>query len=289
MKITADTRPIALLGHPVEHSLSPLIHNIAFEKSAQPFVYVAADVREGDLPTAIRGLGALGFRGANVTIPHKRAAMELMDEVTPQAVATRAINTITCERGPDGDILFVGDNTDVTGFIASLQPMIERVMDRPALVIGSGGAARAVVYALATTLRASRTVVAARSPEKAQRMVSELALDGASEIDVVDLGQLAPHASQATLVVNATPVGMHPDVDATPISDASVFSSNHLVYDLIYRPRRTRLLREAADRGATVVDGTEMLLAQAAAAFARWTGVEMPLDDVRGALQAFQD
>lgn len=284
MKITAGTRPIALLGHPVGHSLSPSIHNLAFERTGQPFVYVAADVREGDLPAAIRGLGALGFRGANVTIPHKRAAMDLMHELTPQAQATGAINTITCQRGSDGEIRYEGDNTDVTGFIASLQPMIERVMGQPTLVIGSGGAARAVVYALATTLRSSSIVLAARTPEKARRMVDEIVLDEAPPIEIVGTDGLGSQLRRARLIVNATPVGMHPDVNATPVEDPAGFGDEHVVYDLIYRPRRTRLLREAAERGASVVDGTEMLLAQAAASFARWTGVEMPIDEVRDAL-----
>lgn len=284
MNITPDVRPIALLGHPVAHSLSPAMHNAAFEEAGLPFVYIACDVAEHELASAIRGLAALGFRGANVTIPHKRATLDLMDELTPQASATQAVNTIICDRTSDGVPHLVGDNTDVTGFVASLHPVIEQVMDRPALVLGSGGASRAVVYALATTLRASAVTVAARTPARAERMLQELELTG--NVGIIDFDATPAAIGAHPLIINTTPVGMHPHEALTPIEDLNGIGGEHIVYDLIYRPRRTRLLRDAAERGAVVIDGLEMLIGQAAAAFVRWTGTEMPIARVREELES---
>ncbi len=284
MNLTMHPRPIALLGHPVGHSHSPLIHNTAFAEANLPFIYLTCDVVTTELAAAVRGLGALGFRGANVTLPHKNAVIEFMDELTPQAQATRAVNTIVCEVQEAGAVRYTGDNTDVTGFIASIQPVIEGVMDQPALVLGSGGASRAVVYALSTTLRASSITLAARNTEKAQRMLEELNIAG--DADVIPFSE-APSAIAANrFIINTTPLGMYPDAERTPIDDPSFFNPDHLVYDLIYRPRRTRMLEEAAANGASVIGGIEMLIGQAAASFARWTGREMPIERVRERLEA---
>lgn len=279
MKLTSDSRPIGILGHPIAHSLSPTIHNAAFVRTGLPYVYIACDVVEGDIEAAVRGLGALGFRGANVTLPHKNAVLAFMDELTPPAKATRAVNTIICDRTADGTVRFTGDNTDVAGFVGSLDSMRSRVDDRPALVLGAGGAARAVVYALATTLHASSITVAARDERKAQ-WVHEGLVD-ARPATVIPYSEVPSAIAESNFVINTTPLGMHPHADRTPVADPSVFTADHVVYDLIYRPRRTQLLKEAEARGAVVVDGSEMLILQAAAAFERWTGTPMPIDHVR--------
>ncbi|HLA63106.1 MAG TPA: shikimate dehydrogenase, partial [Rhodothermales bacterium] len=238
------------------------------------FIYVACRVEAGDLPDAVRGLAALGAAGANVTVPHKEAAARLVDRLTPAAAATRAVNTLVPIEGGGWE----GDNTDVEGFLAPLAAHAERVAGAPAVVLGAGGAARAVAYALLTSSFApSRITVVARTPERAHRLAADLApFDRDGRLHASPIEKSRPVVRAAALVVNATPVGMAPDTDATPWPHPDDLGPGHLVYDLVYAPAETRLLREAAARGAATLGGLPMLHAQAAAAFRRWTGREMP-------------
>lgn len=285
MPIDAHTRLVTLLGDPVAHSRSPHIHNAAFAAQDVNAVYVATRVTPEELPAAIGGLRALRFRGANVTLPHKQAVAPLLDAVTPRAEAVGAVNTIVREEQPDGTARLQGDNTDVAGFLAPLQPHANRLDGTEALVFGAGGAARAVVYALLTTVAPSRLTLAVRSPEKAEPLVLDMMPHGPdTELDVVRLDAAGDRLRASPLVVNATPLGMHPNEDRTPWPDAHDFSAGHLVYDLVYNPRTTRLLRDAASHGATTIGGLDMLIGQAAAAYEQWTGHQMPENAVRAAL-----
>lgn len=277
----APTRLVALLGDPVAHSRSPAIHDAAFRALGLPFVYVACRVARGDLPAAVAGLAALGAAGANVTLPHKEAAAALVDRLTPAATATRAVNTLVPLAGGGWE----GDNTDVAGFLDPLAPHRAALTGAETVVLGAGGAARAVAYALLTALAPARVTIAARTPARAERLAADLAaFDPGGALAVVPFDEAAPAVRRAALAVNATPVGLPPHTDVTPWPDATDFRPGQLVYDLVYAPGETRLLRDAAARGARTLDGRAMLLAQAAAAFARWTGHAMPLDAARAAL-----
>lgn len=278
----SPARLVALLGDPVAHSRSPALHNAAFRALGLRLVYVACRVAPSDLAAAVAGLRALGAAGANVTVPHKEAAARLCDRLTAEAAATGAVNTLVPLPGGGWE----GDNTDVAGFLAPLAPHAERLAGAEAVVLGAGGSARAVAYALLTAVRPSRLVVAARSPARAERLATDLAPhDPGGLLAVLPLTEAAPAVRRAALVVNATPLGMAPHPDGTPWPDAGDLGPGHLVYDLVYAPPVTRLLRDAAARGATTIDGRAMLLAQAAAAFALWTGRPMPLDVARAALE----
>ena len=278
---TASTRLVVLLGDPVAHSRSPALHNAAFRALGLPFVYVACRVAREDLPAAVVGLAALGAAGANVTVPHKEAAAALVERLTPAAAAARAVNTLVPLPGGGWE----GDNTDVEGFLAPLAPHRAALAGAEVVVLGAGGAARAVAYALLTALTPTRVTIAARTPVRAERLAADLApFDPRGALAVVPFEEAAPAVRHAALVVNATPVGLPPDPDATPWPDAAGFHPGLLVYDLVYAPGETRLLRDAAARGATTLDGRAMLLAQAAASFERWTGRAMPLDVARAAL-----
>ncbi|NBB74991.1 MAG: shikimate dehydrogenase [Bacteroidetes bacterium] len=287
MPIDAETQLVTLLGDPVEHSLSPLLHNTAFAAQEINAAYVATRVAVDDLPAAVEGLRAMRFLGANVTIPHKQAVQRLLDDVTPRAEAVGAVNTIVCEAPPDGPPRLRGDNTDVTGFLAPLQPHADRLQDAEVLLFGAGGAARAVVYALLTEHAPSRLTLAVRTPSKAEPLVLDMmAHAAAAQLEVVPIDEAGPALRASTLVVNATPLGMHPDVDRTPWPDADDFAEAQIVYDLVYNPTTTRLLREAEARGATPIGGLDMLIGQAAAAYAQWTDCPMPEATVRQALHA---
>ena len=242
--ITATTRLVALLGHPVDHSLSPRMQNAAFAARALDWAYVACDVDPGALPAAVDGLRALGFAGANVTIPHKGAVAELCDELDDLSRRSGAVNTLVFR---DGRI--VGANTDGPAVAGALD-----TRGAHALVLGRGGAARAVAVALEDAGAAS------------VRLASRADADW------------LPPAGDATILVNATPLR-----DEAPVAPRR----DQQVADLAYRPddRPTALVAAARAAGCeTVVDGLEILVRQGAAAFELWTGVPAPLDGMRAAV-----
>lgn len=287
--LDASTRLVLLLGNPVEHSLSPCIHNTAFAAHDISAVYAAMQVRAGDLEDAVQGMRALRILGANVTIPHKERIVPLLDSVSPRAKALGAVNTVVVQGDTETPTLH-GDNTDAMGF---LSPLRERanLHGQPMTILGAGGAARAAVYALGTTYAPAPLTVAARRPEQAQALVDALAphLDSASTLTACPLSSAEAAVRSSRLVVNATPVGMAPHTDATPWPEATCFSSRQLVYDLVYTPRPTRLLREARTQGADTQDGLAMLIGQAAAAYQRWTDRAMPVDVVQKAVATHLD
>ncbi len=287
MQIDAKTKLVGLLGYPVAHSLSPLIHNTAFRAQGLDWIYVALPVAPSDVAEAVAGLKALGFVGSNVTVPHKQAVLPLMDELSPEAQAVGAVNTIVCRREA-GAVTLYGHNTDVEGFLAPLHPLAGTLHEASMLIFGAGGAARAVAFALLGAFRPQRLTLAARTPAKAERLAQDLApYDPTGALHVVPLAEARSAVQESRLLVNATPVGMHPHEDATPWPDAAAFSDEQLVYDLIYKPEQTRLLRDAAARGARTLGGLDMLIRQAAASYAEWTGRAMPVDRVRQALRDF--
>ncbi|SHK61895.1 shikimate dehydrogenase [Rhodothermus profundi] len=284
--IRATTRLVVLLGDPVAHSFSPLIHNTGFRIQGLDYVYLACRVPQDALPEAIAGLRALGFAGANVTIPHKERVRALLDQCTARAEAIGAVNTIICRPDAQGAVELIGDNTDVEGFLEPLRPLTPRLTAAEMVVLGAGGAARAVVYALLTAFRPTRLTIAARTPARGDALATDFAAyDSNQALQVVPWDKAAPFIRTARLIVNATPVGMHPQVEASPWPHAEDFAPEQIVYDLVYNPIQTRLLRAAARRGATTIDGLAMLIGQAAAAYQQWTGRLFPREAVQTALR----
>ena len=282
----ASTQLVGLLGYPVSHSLSPLIHNTAFRAQGRNTRYVALPVVPGEVAAAVAGLKALGFLGSNVTLPHKQAVLLLMDHLSEEAKAVGAVNTIVCRREASTVTLY-GDNTDVAGFLEPLRPFAEALQGRPMLIFGAGGAARAVAYALLSSLSPSRLTLAVRTPARAAPLVRDLArYDGNGVLAVVSLAEARQAVRTSHLLVNATPLGMHPHIEASPWPDAADFAAHQIVYDLIYKPAQTRLLLDAAQRGARPLGGLDMLILQAAASYIQWTGEAMPVDRVRVVLHA---
>lgn len=285
----ARTQLVTLIGNPVAHSLSPAIHNAAFQEHKLDFAYVALKVEQDDIPAAVAGLRALGFVGANVTAPHKQRVIPELDGISEQARAIGAVNTIVRRVDLDS-VRMEGDNTDITGFLAPLLEYADQIRNASVTILGSGGAARAVAYAVLSTFRPERLTIVARTPKRAERLAADLArFDDTAALRVQPLREAGGGAREAVrrsrLVVNATPLGTSPNTDQTPWEDAGDFGEDHIVYDLVYNPQHTRLLREASDQGAATVDGLEMLIGQAAAAYALWTGREMPTAVVREALR----
>lgn len=270
--LTSRTRLLGLLGHPVSHSRSPELHNAALQALGLPFAYLAFDVVPERIEGAIAGLRALGARGVNVTIPHKESVLAYADIHDATVLGTGAANTLVFD-----ETHTVAYNTDVAGFWAGLAPYAARCRGQRALVLGSGGAARAVAWALLHYLHPAALTLAVRTSSRAMRLLDDLApFAGTTALNVVSLDACREAMHTSTLVVNTTPVGMYPNVDATPYAHPEDFGAHHVVYDLIYRPAPTRLLREASNAGATCIDGLPMFVGQAEAAFTLWTGASFP-------------
>jgi shikimate dehydrogenase len=266
---TGATRVAAVIGSPVRHSLSPALHNAGFAALGLDWVYVAFEVAEGRVPDALAGVRALGLAGLSVTMPHKSAVARAVDVLTPEAENLAAVNCVT--RLADGRL--EGHNTDGPGFLDSLREEGVEPSGLQVAVLGAGGAARAVIDALACA-GAARIAILNRSPGPALE-AAELAR-GRAHLGVPS------DAHGADLVVNATPVGMGAGSVDLPI-DPSLLRPGQVVADLVYHPTDTALLRAARAAGCRTVGGLGMLVHQAAHAFHRWTGAEAPVAAMRAA------
>lgn len=277
MKITAQTRPLGLIGHPVSHSKSPLMMNAAIKKQQAPFVYLAYDIVPQQLKQAVQGLRTLQFQGFNVTIPHKVAIMDYMDEIDETAEAIGAVNTVVKRNGK-----WIGTNTDGLGYLRSLQEEMNlNLTEQRVVIIGAGGAARAIGYVLAKAGVAHITIIN-RTIYKAEHLATHLS-QWSNGIEVRSLADAKVQIKKATCVINTTSVGMHPHVEEMPI-DADWLHEDCIVSDLIYTPSRTKLLHAAKDKGARIHNGMGMLLYQAAIAYEHWTGNKAPVATMRAAL-----
>lgn len=300
--ITGETKLLGVIGYPVEHSLSPAMHNAAIARIASPgsnpypaldYVYLPFPVKPQDLETAVAGFGAIAVAGFNITIPHKQAIIPLLDEVSPVARAVGAVNTVwRTDRG------WAGTNTDVEGFLAPLKNSLQndskqQWQETIAVILGAGGAARAAVVGCAQ-LGCREIHVVGRNPEKLEafaRSWENRSWDnGPLEIRPIAssweaLPELIP---QAGAIVNATPVGMYPNVERSPLSPTLTeqIKADTIVYDLIYTPNPTLFLRQAREAGVrTTIDGLEMLVQQGAAALKIWLNRPVPVDVMRQTLQ----
>lgn len=262
----SDNAPrVYLLAHPAGHSLSPVMHNAAFAEAGINAVYEAWDVPPAELGHAVTRLRAGDVLGANVTIPHKQAVMQYMDELTEAATSIGAVNTIVNKSGH-----LLGHNTDAAGYVRALEQAEIKVSGHNVLILGAGGAARAIVFAL---LQAGASLsLYNRTSQKAHDLADAFAAWG--ETTVIDtLDDLHRVAKQASLIVNTTSVGMahggvDPDTSPLPVE---ALPSAGFVSDIVYRPAQTRLLREAADKGLGTQNGLAMLVYQGAESFTLWT------------------
>jgi shikimate dehydrogenase len=283
--ITSQTRLLGLIGDPVAHSLSPAMHNAALAELGLDYAYLAFRVAREDLAAAVASVRALGLPGLNVTIPHKVAVMPLLDEIDSLAADIGAVNTIV---NRDGRLK--GYNTDAGGFLQALQEAGATARGKRVALLGAGGAARAVAFAVAD-MAAELTILnraceldwaqdlARHLNETASREVKALVMDEANLTSVID---------EADILINATSVGMSPHIDATPVPQ-SLLRPGLTVFDIVYNPPETRLLREAAAAGCRTIGGLAMLVAQGALSFELWTGLKPDSQLMRQtALQALE-
>ena len=281
--LTGATQVWGIIGHPVEHSLSPPMQNAALVQLGIDGVYVPFPVLPEELPTAIAGLWSLGIQGFNVTIPHKQTVMAQLATVTELGQAVGAVNTVW--RTAAG---WAGTNTDVTGFMAPLQTGDRNWAESRVVILGNGGAARAVV-AGCVKLGCTEIWLVGRNADKLQAFVDSWQTSPLQpQLQTCLTEQLEPLLPQTQLLVNTTPVGMHPHVDAAPITAQQMarLPAGAIAYDLIYTPSPTQFLKLAAARGLTTFDGTEMLVQQGAAALEIWIQRAPPVDLMRRTLRS---
>ncbi|WP_018756788.1 shikimate dehydrogenase [Paenibacillus terrigena] len=275
-RISSETMLLGVIGDPIRQSKSPLMHNSALQALGLDGVYTAMHVLPDKLEDAIRGVRALGYRGINVTIPHKLDVMPLLDEVDEGARVIGAVNTIVNDNGK-----LIGYNTDGIGYVRSLREEAESdLLGKRILVIGAGGAARGIVYAL--TQESPEVIwIANRTVERAVELAADLLPYG--NVQAIELERILDIRSNVDIVINTTSVGMFPHVDASPLS-LEGFRTNLIVSDLIYNPLETAILREARLRGSRTHCGLCMFVYQGAYAFEYWTGQAAPVEVMRQAV-----
>jgi len=298
--IDGCTKLVGLIGWPVEHSLSPVMHNRAFDALGLNWCYVPLPVRLGQVEAAVRGLAALGFHGANVTVPHKQAVMPALDSIALSARQLGAVNTLIIKRRADGTPTISGYNTDDKGFVGALhQGGFEPEDGGNGVVVGAGGAARAVVFGLLQS-GIGEVVVLNRTLERAQALISDLGRRAPSDSPFPrregDRGgrlralpltpeTLVESARAADLLVHATTVGMWPQVDCSVWPDGVPIPAHLTVFDLVYNPVETRLLQQARRSGARAIDGLGMLVRQGVLVFEMWTGKPAPVEVMHAACE----
>ena len=272
--ISGKTRVCGVIGDPIEHTMSPVMHNAAFKELDIDYLYVPFRVRKEELGKAVEGMRALNIRGLNVTIPHKVAIIPFLDKLDPLVEKIGAVNTIVNDDG-----VLTGYNTDASGF---LQALLERGIEpegKNIVILGAGGASRAISFILAE--RGANLVILNRQLELdwAEELARRISQVFKKEVNALELSKenLSSVLDKANILVNATSVGMSPDVDETPVP-AKLLKPELIVFDVVYNPIKTRLLREAEATGAQTIGGLYMLVWQGAIAFEKWTGLKAPLD-----------
>lgn len=281
MEINTDTQLCGVLGNPVKHSLSPAIHNAAFQHLGLNYVYLAFPVE--DVSHAIDGIRALGnLKGFSVTIPHKVSVMAHLDTIEPTARHIGAVNTIV-----KSDNTLSGYNTDASGALLALQHAGVDLAGKQVVIIGSGGAARAIAFGLALETPVSRLTILGIEEEERRTLARNLR-EGTPlpiEDDLLNADTLEPALARAQVMIHCTPVGMDPQTDQTSVPQR-FFHPGLTVMDIVYNPLDTRLLKEAREAGCPTIRGLEMFLHQAVAQFELWTGRPAPVAVMRRVLES---
>ncbi len=279
--ITGTTKLTGLLGSPVAHSKSPLMHNEAFRLLGLDYVYLCFDVGEDDLETAYEGLKKLNVAGFNCTMPDKTRMAQLADELSPAASLIGAVNTVVNNNGT-----FVGHNTDGIGYMTSLRETGNDIVGKKMTLMGAGGAASSIMVQAA--LDGAREIdvfsLKDRFWDKAEAMISNINAKTNCKVNLIEMNSdeiLGASIAESDILCNATTVGMAPNDDKCLIKDPNMLREGLIVSDIIYNPLETKLFQMAQSQGCTVFNGLYMLLYQGAEAFKLWTGQEMPVDIIK--------
>lgn len=263
-----------LIGNPVTHSLSPLMHNLALKHNKIGGEYISVSVASRDVNMVLAHCTNESFLGANITIPHKELFYGAVDELTEVAQEIGAINTITKQ-----DQKLIGHNTDAYGFMKPIEDYLEDIDGERVIIFGSGGATKAIIYALRNS-GVSELVLVSRRPE----MYS----DDDNDIIRCSYDNWYAYADESTMIVNATPLGMSPNTESSPIRDEEVeILEGKICYDIVYNPRQTEFLKQATNSNGIPIGGLDMLIHQGAKSFNMWTGFQFPIDKIKSKLDEF--
>lgn len=279
MEVSGKTKVFCVIGDPIDHSLSPIMHNAAFRHLKIDAVYVAFKVEKGKLESAIKGMRSLGIHGMNVTMPHKTAVIDYLDEVDPAAKFVGAVNTVLNNEGK-----LVGFNTDGVGAIKALKEKGVKPKGKKFLLLGAGGAGRAIAFQLAR--EADELIILNRDAYKARLLADTLQKKFDNKIvgSGLSYDMLKKRLRDVDVLINATPVGMYPHHDDETLVEKDLLRPELTVMDIVYDPIETRLLKDAKSVGAKVIHGTEMLVFQGAASFEIWWNQPAPIDVMRRAV-----
>ncbi|MFH0812853.1 MAG: shikimate dehydrogenase [Pseudomonadota bacterium] len=271
-QINAKTKVCILIGDPVEHSFSPLIHNAGFQELGVNFVYVAFQVKSKDIGNAIKGIKALNIRGASITLPHKVTAIEYMDRLDPVARKIGSINTIVNENGE-----LKGFSSDGMGALKALHDHKVELDGKNVLILGSGGVARAIAFTLVMNTRLNRLSVLGIIKDEIEALVNNLQTVTETEVQgtVMEENILQKSMLSSHILINCTPRGMYPKAEESPVP-RDFLRKELLVFDVVYNPPKTKLLQDAQSLGCDTISGIEMFINQAVLQFELWTGVKAP-------------
>jgi shikimate dehydrogenase len=274
-QISGKTRLVGVMGDPIEHSISPAMHNGAFKSMELDYVYVPFNVIKRDLSKAVHAIRALNIRGVNVTIPHKVEIIPLLDHMDPLAKEIGAVNVVVSDDG-----VLTGYNTDAEGFLHVLLEQGVEPEGKTVVILGAGGAARAIAFILAG--RGANLIMLNRTAANAAKCAADVSASTGQTVEVLalDAKNLADAMERGHILVNTTSVGMFPEKDDTLVT-SNLIRPHFIVADIVYNPYRTRLLAEAERAGAKTINGLEMLIWQGALAFEKWTGKKAPLNVMR--------
>ncbi len=280
-----NTKLLGLIGHPIKHSYSPFIHNAAFEIKKLDYIYLPFDVTKSNLKSAIKGMSILGIQGFNVTIPHKENILDMLNTISEEASIIGAVNTVVNDHGE-----LNGYNTDVYGVTETLAPYKKDISGSVISVIGAGGATRAVLYSLIRNYKPKKIYLINRNEQKAESLKNYFREK--IKFDSIETKELFPPDlveifQGSKLIINATSVGMFPEVDDSVTDLGESFKKGQIVFDLVYNPIKTKFLKLAHQQGAEILDGLSMLINQAAKSFELWTGEEMPQEQVRNSIKYY--
>lgn len=278
MKDYQNTKIIGVLGHPIKHSFSPIMHNKAFELLNLDYIYLPFDIPGEHLKAALKGMHALGIKGFNITLPHKEKIIDYLSDISEEASVIGAVNTVVNENG-----ILHGFNTDVSGILETLNPYKDEIAGEEISVIGAGGAARSVIYSLIRHYKVRRINIINRTLQTAESLKeyfqSKMLFNAIKSYELLppDLTRIF---RKSKLIVNTTSIGMFPEVDDAATTIAKSFKETHIVFDVIYNPLKTKFLELAEIQGARTVNGLTMFIEQGAKAFELWTGQEMPRAEI---------
>lgn len=284
-KFHINTQVLGLIGHPIKQTYSPFIHNLAFELLDLNYIFLPFDVPASNLRNALKGVISLGVKGLSVTIPHKENIVTHLHNVSEEASIIGSVNTVVNDLGK-----LIGYNTDVYGIFETLSPHKDSIVGNEVTIVGAGGAARAVIYALLRFFKPSQINIVNRTEQRAETLKryfnDKMKFDNFKSFELFppDLVEVFRNSS---LIVNATSVGMYPEIDDTIINLNNAFVKEQIVFDLVYNPPQTQLLSIAKSEGAIALDGMKMLVYQGAKAFELWTGQQMPVEKIIDAVTLY--